>query len=307
MAPLCADESSEPFVKSEPSYLKSPRPPRRMVQSNMAATNVTQRIKCVLVGDGAIGKTSLVVSYTTNGYPSVYVPTAFDNYSALVTVDNNPLRLQLCDTAGQDDFDSLRPLCYPNTDVFLICFSVVVPASYQNIAEKWLPEIRKHSANVPLVLVGTQCDLRQDVRVLIDLATVKQQPIAHEAATKLAHKMGAFKYVECSALTQKNLKDVFDSAIVAAMNGHQADDLAQLEESKSHDILSWGKHTSKKLLSSISRESKKDKPDDNLDEPLNQTEEDHSHNHQHSKVYLPTSSRDFITKKPKWRKLVCCI
>ncbi|KAK3093888.1 hypothetical protein FSP39_021484 [Pinctada imbricata] len=82
-------------------------------------------VKCVLVGDGAVGKTSLVVSYTTNGYPTEYTPTAFDNFAVMVKVDQTPVRLQLCDTAGQDDFDSLRPLCYPNTDVFLLCFSVV--------------------------------------------------------------------------------------------------------------------------------------------------------------------------------------
>ncbi|PIO65953.1 Ras family protein [Teladorsagia circumcincta] len=65
-------------------------------------------LKCVLVGDAAVGKTSLIVSYTTNGYPQHYVPTAFDNYSVVVRVDKKPIRLQLCDTAGQVRALSLR-------------------------------------------------------------------------------------------------------------------------------------------------------------------------------------------------------
>ncbi|XP_057387596.1 rho-related GTP-binding protein RhoU isoform X1 [Balaenoptera acutorostrata] len=64
-------------------------------------------VKCVLVGDGAVGKTSLVVSYTTNGYPTEYIPTAFDNFSAVVSVDGRPVRLQLCDTAGQEETSHL--------------------------------------------------------------------------------------------------------------------------------------------------------------------------------------------------------
>lgn len=174
-------------------------------------------VKCVLVGDGAVGKTSLVVSYTTNGYPTEYVPTAFDNYSVVVTVDNQPIRLQLCDTAGQDDFDSLRPLCYPNAAVLLLCFSVVCPTSFQNASQKWLPELRRHCPDAPIVLVGTQCDLRTDVKVLIELARYGEEPVPESSARHAAHRMGALAYVECSALTQKNLKEVFDTAIVAAL------------------------------------------------------------------------------------------
>uniref|UniRef100_A0A0L8H8T6 Rho-related GTP-binding protein RhoU n=2 Tax=Octopus bimaculoides TaxID=37653 RepID=A0A0L8H8T6_OCTBM len=176
------------------------------------------KVKCVLVGDGAIGKTSLIVSYTTNGYPTEYVPTAFDNYSVVVSVNNKPVSLQLCDTAGQDDFDSLRPLCYPNTDVFLLCFSVVCPSSFHNILDKWLPEVRQHSPKTPIILIGTQCDLRNDVKILIELARYKEAPIAEADAQRLACQIGAYSYIECSALTQKNLKEVFDSAIISALN-----------------------------------------------------------------------------------------
>jgi Ras family protein U len=65
----------------------------------------------------------------------------------------------------QDDFDSLRPLCYPSTDIFVLCFSVVSPTSFHNVLEKWVPEIRQHCPRAPLVLVGTQSDLRNDVKV----------------------------------------------------------------------------------------------------------------------------------------------
>lgn len=65
----------------------------------------------------------------------------------------------------QEEFDKLRPLCYASADVFLLCFSVVSPTSFQNVPEKWVPEIRKHVPCAPLILVGTQCDLREDVKV----------------------------------------------------------------------------------------------------------------------------------------------
>uniref|UniRef100_A0A8C3CMG1 Ras homolog family member U n=1 Tax=Cairina moschata TaxID=8855 RepID=A0A8C3CMG1_CAIMO len=174
-------------------------------------------IKCVLVGDGAVGKTSLVVSYTTNGYPTEYIPTAFDNFSAVVSVDGKPVRLQLCDTAGQDEFDKLRPLCYTNTDIFLLCFSVVSPSSFQNVSEKWVPEIRCHCPKAPIILVGTQSDLREDVKVLIELDKCKEKPVSEEAAKLCAEEIKAASYIECSALTQKNLKEVFDAAIVAGI------------------------------------------------------------------------------------------
>ena len=91
--------------------------------TNDSSNTNSSKIKCVFLGDGAVGKTSLIVSYTTNGYPNEYVPTAIDTYDVVVHVDGEPVTFEMNDTLGQDDFDTLRPLVYPNTDVFLLCFS----------------------------------------------------------------------------------------------------------------------------------------------------------------------------------------
>ena len=86
----------------------------------------------------------------------------FDNYSAPMVCDGVPVSLGLWDTAGQEDYDRLRPLSYPQTDVFLICFSVVSPSSFENVTSKWCPEIKHHCADAPILLVGMICwDLLQ--------------------------------------------------------------------------------------------------------------------------------------------------
>ncbi len=120
----------------------------------------------------------------------------------------------------------MRPLSYPQTDVFLVCFSVTSPASFENVREKWFPEVHHHCPGVPCLIVGTQTDLRDDPQVREKLAKQKMQPVRKEDGERMARELGAVKYVECSALTQYKLKDVFDevgldaaAAVVAEAQG----------------------------------------------------------------------------------------
>jgi len=176
-----------------------------------------QNIKCVVVGDGAVGKTCLLISYTTNAFPGEYIPTVFDNYSANVMVDGKPINLGLWDTAGQEDYDRLRPLSYPQTDVFLVCFSVISNSSFENVKTKWVPEIQHHAPNVPILLVGTKSDLRKDDNTIKQLKSRQQEMVTVDAAQRMGKEIGAVNFLECSALTQEGLKQVFDEAIRAAM------------------------------------------------------------------------------------------
>uniref|UniRef100_H3DJ79 Ras homolog family member V n=1 Tax=Tetraodon nigroviridis TaxID=99883 RepID=H3DJ79_TETNG len=176
-----------------------------------------EELSCMLVGDGAVGKTSMIISYIFNGYNSNYTQTAFDVFTGLVHVNGVPTRIKLIDSAGQEEFGHLRALCYAHVDVFILCFSLVNPVSFQNIASKWIPQIRSGNRTSPIVLVGTQSDLCQSVDILIHLAQHGTKPVAHGRATRLARRIGAGDYLECSALTQHNLKDVFDSAVFAAI------------------------------------------------------------------------------------------
>ena len=180
--------------------------------------SMMQNVKCVIVGDGAVGKTCLLISYTTNAFPGEYIPTVFDNYSANVMVDSRPINLGLWDTAGQEDYDRLRPLSYPQTDVFLICFSIISPASFENVKTKWHPEIKHHCPSAPHLLVGTKLDLREDPETLQRLAEKKLAPISNQQGSEMAKSIGAVKYLECSALNQTGLKQVFEEAIRAVIN-----------------------------------------------------------------------------------------
>ena len=121
------------------------------------------------------------------------------------------------DTAGQEDYDRLRPLSYPDTDVILMCFSIDSPDSLENIPEKWTPEVRHFCPNVPIILVGNKKDLRNDGATIAELKRMKQEPVKIDEGRAMAEKISAFNYLECSAKTKEGVREVFETATRAAL------------------------------------------------------------------------------------------
>ena len=141
----------------------------------------------------------------------------FDNYAVTVMIGGEPYTLGLFDTAGQEDYDRLRPLSYPDTNVILACFSVSSPDSLENIAERWLPEVKHFCPNIPIILVACKTDLRNDEKTLEELAGMKQTPVRQDEGLAMAEKIKAFKYLECSAKTKAGVREVFEAATRAAI------------------------------------------------------------------------------------------
>jgi len=181
-------------------------------------TNKENTIKCVVVGDERVGKTSLVRCYATNEFPGPYTPTASDTYSVNVLVATKPITFSLTDTGGNEDFNQLRHIAYPNTDIFLCCFSVVNPISFEHVRSKWFPEITSQCPNTPIILVGTKIDLCTDQNTIRELKTSGQNPVTRDQGLAMVQDIGAITYKECSASSRDGVKEVFDAAIGAIAN-----------------------------------------------------------------------------------------
>jgi len=170
-----------------------------------------KRVKLVVVGDGAVGKTSLLIRFATGEFPNEYVPTVFENYTAQMKREHDVVLLHLWDTAGQEDYDRLRPLSYPGADVVLLCFSTISQASYDAIREKWAPEVHHFIPNIPHILVGTKIDLREEKHP--DPNSGKFEPITPEQGQRMANEINAIKYMEVSSKTGRGVQDVYNEAV----------------------------------------------------------------------------------------------
>lgn len=153
------------------------------------------------------------MAYKNNSFPCDYIPTIEENYSEEISIGDKVYNLSIFDTSGSVEFDRLRPLTYPSTDVFLLCFSLVDHTSYESITLKWFDEVQHHCPDAKILLVGTKSDLIEDPSTIQKLREKNLDPITPQKGLELSNKINASKYLECSALTHQNLKNLFDQSI----------------------------------------------------------------------------------------------
>lgn len=228
-----------------------------MAEQTATTDKPTKSLKCVIVGDGAVGKTCLLITHAQGKFPSDYVPTVFDNYNSIITKDDMKVCLLLIDTAGQEDYDRLRPMSYPDTHVFIVCYSVDNINSFHNVSTKWVPEIHEHCPEVPFILVALKVDMRdspeksndneeedngeesdEDNAKRLDSHSNPNQPltpdkmIKKEDGEKLAQEVGAAYFIECSAFTLQNLENVFLRAIDSALQAEETKRITQQQNNR---------------------------------------------------------------------------
>lgn len=175
------------------------------------ADTAEMSVKCVLVGDNAVGKTALLVRFTSETFPDSYRPTVFENTGVEVYMDGVQISLGLWDTAGSDNFRQIRPRSYHQADVVLICYSVANPNSLASVLHKWNLEVRENLPKVPVLLVATQTDQRE-------LGVHRASCITPAEGRRVAQEIHAKGYVECSALSNRGVQQVFEYAVRTVVN-----------------------------------------------------------------------------------------
>ncbi|OAX41367.1 hypothetical protein K503DRAFT_790816 [Rhizopogon vinicolor AM-OR11-026] len=171
--------------------------------------------KVVVCGDGACGKTSLLNVFTRGFFTQIYEPTVFENHVHEMNVDDQLVELTLWDTAGQEEFDMLRSMSYPDTHVVLLCFSVDNPVSLENVESKWIDEIVEYC---PGVKVSLKCDLRSDRTVHDRLGRYGAHPVQYEEGLAVARRIRASRYLECSSKHNRGVTEVFYEAARVSLN-----------------------------------------------------------------------------------------
>jgi small GTP-binding protein len=163
-----------------------------------------KELKLVAVGDGAVGKTSLLMVLNGKPFPERYVPTIFENYTQNVEISGIPYTLRIWDTAGQDEYDRLRPLSYSGVNAILLCFALDSKQSFVNLTEQWIGEVKHYCQTAKIILVGTKSDLRQ---------TGNLNHVTNDEAQRFLSEQKCDAFIPCSPKSGEGVDQVFPATV----------------------------------------------------------------------------------------------
>lgn len=184
-------------------------------------------IKCVVVGDPSVGKSSLLSALWGDFPPQHQMTVQSSAHISEISLGRGKKwSFMMYDTTSEDSTmaNRLRPLIYPDTDIVLLCFSVHSTPTLSNVKYKWAPEIQHHLKGTPYILVGTKSDLRSDpdtIQHVEQQGLTGREFISQDLGVETAADIGALKYLECSAQDRTSVQSVVDFAakVVIASRG----------------------------------------------------------------------------------------
>lgn len=180
-------------------------------------------VKIMIVGDSCVGKTCILFRFAQGEFPSEYIPTIFDNFSTGMGQPTPLDGLFLIDTAGGQDYDDMRPGIYPGTDIVIITFSCCNTESLRNVQRRWWPEVRQYLPNVLIFLVCAQIDRRDPAKQQEASELVTPRPLTtRKEGRDMAKLIGAYAYLETSALDGIGITELFDACREAAPRNRAA-------------------------------------------------------------------------------------
>eukprot|EP00924_Labyrinthula_sp_SR-Ha-C_P007739 snap_masked-scaffold_28-processed-gene-2.12-mRNA-1 protein AED:0.02 eAED:0.09 QI:0/0/0/0.5/1/1/2/0/196 len=176
-----------------------------------------KKINVTLIGDGATGKTCLILAYLDpvrlERERYRYPPTVLERYFVEFPISSTEVvDVEIIDTGGQEKLINITRLCYSETDVFILCYSSVEQKNFSNLENIWVRDIRNSNLakDYIFILCGTKIDLVQNY------STHMKDHVTEKEIKKLAKKVRAKGKINCSALKGTNVKEVFEMSIKAA-------------------------------------------------------------------------------------------
>ncbi|XP_067645593.1 ras-like protein 2 [Eurosta solidaginis] len=177
-----------------------------------------QTYKLVIVGGGGVGKSALTIQFIQSYFVTDYDPTIEDSYTKQCVIDDIPAKLDILDTAGQEEFSAMREQYMRSGEGFLLVYALNDHSSFDEIPKFQKQILRvKDRDEFPMLMVGNKCDLEQQRQVSLD-----------EAQTISRHLM--IPYIECSAKLRVNVDQAFHE-LVRIVRKFQLAERPFLEES----------------------------------------------------------------------------